>query len=57
MFSRLQIEIKDSKYLHLTVLHVFYKHIKIRGLGLDMLKATQNIDWILFFKDVAKVFS
>ena len=57
MFSRLQIEIKDSKYLHLTVLHVFYKHIKIRGLGLDMLKATQNIDWILFFKDVAKVFN
>ena len=23
----------------------FYKHIKVQGLGSDMLKATQNIDW------------
>ena len=23
----------------------FYKHIKIQGLGSDMLKATQNIGW------------
>ena len=29
----------------LTVPHVFYKHIKICGLGSDMLKATQNIGW------------
>ena len=25
--------------------YFYYKHIKIQGLGLDMLKATQNIGW------------
>ena len=39
------LEIKVLEYLHLTVLHVFfiYKHIKIRELGSDMLKVTQDI--------------
>ena len=40
------LEIKVLEYLHLTVLHVFlYKHIKIRELGSDMLKVTQDIGW------------
>ena len=69
MFSRLQIETKVLEYLHLTVLHVFYMHIKIQGLSSDMLTATQNISWKyacdmliiyvsrLFFKAFAKIFS
>ena len=41
------IEIKVLEYLHLTVLHFFYKHIKIWGLGSDIFKVTQDCLYVL----------
>ena len=35
----------------ITYIHgFFYKHIKVQGLGSDMLKATQNIGWKYAYK-------
>ena len=42
---------KINKTFYNTCLFSFYKHIKIQELGSDMLKATQNIGWILTVLD------
>ena len=36
---------KNVCYLYSVWVHFFYKYIRVKGLGSDMLKVTQNIGW------------